>query len=471
MTSRTSIAAAAGLTVLGALLRLPGLDSGLWFDEIVTLVQSVRPPLRQLVTAFPGINNHPLYSLLAHLSVVTFGEHAWSLRLPALVFGVACIPLLYCVGLALTTAIESLLAALLLAVSYHGVWFSQDARGYTALLFFTLLATLLLEKLLQRPDRRLACAYAVAVALGVYTHLTMAFVAAGHGLVWAWQLSRQAAGIQRSRHLRTAILALGAAAALGGILYLPTAWQVYAVFTTPKAGAGLVATPRWAALEVLRGLRVGYGTFGVVTALALVILGAISYLRRTPVTALLFLVPGAITGVTMLIVGAPMRPRFFFLLLGFGLLMLARGAMEGGRILRLQSHTGSRIGVGAIAIITVLSGWSLRDNYRYPKQDYGGALQFIEQHRTPSELVATAGLAIYPYAQYYRTGWTPIESPAELKSLRRAPGRLWIVYAFQEYMNPGVVDTIRRECRSPQVFHGTLGGGDVVVCTLVDSAS
>ena len=76
------------LTAAAALLRLPGLNSGLWFDEIVTLVESVRLPFRDVVTAFPGNNNHPFYSLLGHLSVVAFGEHAWTLRFPAFAFGV-----------------------------------------------------------------------------------------------------------------------------------------------------------------------------------------------------------------------------------------------------------------------------------------------------------------------------------------------------------------------------------------------
>ncbi len=53
MTRRTAAAVVTAITVTGALLRLPGLDSGLWFDEILTLVESVRIPLRDVVTAFP----------------------------------------------------------------------------------------------------------------------------------------------------------------------------------------------------------------------------------------------------------------------------------------------------------------------------------------------------------------------------------------------------------------------------------
>src|SRR5262249_35124820 len=41
------------ILLIGAALRIYGLNSRLWYDEIVTLVESVRPPLREIVTHFP----------------------------------------------------------------------------------------------------------------------------------------------------------------------------------------------------------------------------------------------------------------------------------------------------------------------------------------------------------------------------------------------------------------------------------
>ncbi len=375
MTKRTTTAVIATLTVLAALLRLPGLDSGLWFDEIVTLVESVRLPFRELVAVFPGNNNHPFYSLLAHLSVSTLGEHPWTLRLPAFIFGVASIPALYRLGAAVTSRVESLLAALLLAVAYHAVWFSQNARGYTALLFFTLVTTLLFVRLSQRFDRKLAVAYGVLSGLGIYTHLTMAFLAGAHALVWSWQVWQALDRSERSRHIRTAGLALGAAALVSGLLYLPMAGQVYQVLNGPPESSAAVATPKWAMFEVLRGLRIGLGTVGLLIALTLASLGTMSHLRRMPFIVCLFVLPGVMTAVAMLAMGAPIRPRFFFSLLGFGLLMLVRGAIESERFVR--RHVGYRAprteicGVLVVALIAVMSAYSLRNNYRYPKQDSG----------------------------------------------------------------------------------------------------
>ena len=82
------------LTVLAAVLRVIGINRGLWWDEIYFLLVSVRHPLVEIVTIFPGDIQHTLYAILARLSILTFGEHVWSLRLPALIFGVASIPML-----------------------------------------------------------------------------------------------------------------------------------------------------------------------------------------------------------------------------------------------------------------------------------------------------------------------------------------------------------------------------------------
>src|ERR1035441_9047276 len=88
------------LTALALGLRVIEVNRGPWWDEIYSLVITVRRPLAQIVTVFPGDTQHPLYSILARLSVLAFGEHVWSLRLPAVVFGAASIPVLFALGTA-----------------------------------------------------------------------------------------------------------------------------------------------------------------------------------------------------------------------------------------------------------------------------------------------------------------------------------------------------------------------------------
>src|SRR5204863_3658184 len=95
--------------------------------------------------------NHLLNSLLSRIAVTLFGEHEWALRLPAIIFGTLSIPLLYFGVRRYSGRVEASLAALALTVSYHHVFFSQYARGYSAMVFGALLGTFaLLEALEQR---------------------------------------------------------------------------------------------------------------------------------------------------------------------------------------------------------------------------------------------------------------------------------------------------------------------------------
>src|SRR5262249_10083457 len=146
---RTEKFAIGGLVVCALGLRLYDLGDGLWYDEIRTLVGYVRQPVGVIVSTFESQNQHLLYSLLARLSVAVLGESAWSLRLPAAVFGAASIWAAYWFGRLVTGRREALLAAGLLTFSYHHVWFSQNARGYSGLLCLTLVASGLFLRLLR----------------------------------------------------------------------------------------------------------------------------------------------------------------------------------------------------------------------------------------------------------------------------------------------------------------------------------
>ncbi|MBK6721062.1 MAG: glycosyltransferase family 39 protein [Sphingomonadales bacterium] len=108
-----------------AAVRIVALNAGLWYDEIFTLTQYVRAPLGQLLTDFSSLNNHMFYSLQAKAAVALLGESAWVLRLPAMLFGLASLVLVWVIGRGPAGRSAALFAALLLAISYHHVWFSQ----------------------------------------------------------------------------------------------------------------------------------------------------------------------------------------------------------------------------------------------------------------------------------------------------------------------------------------------------------
>lgn len=479
MDNRRAVLVVAGLTILAAALRLIGLDGGLWYDEIVTLVEFVRLPVRDLLTTFPADNNnHPLYSLLAHVTTTTLGERPWTLRLPAVVFGVATIPVLYVFGRTVTSRREALLACALLTVSYHHIWFSQNARAYSALAFWTVLTPFILWQGLHTGRRSLYICYGVAAALSLYTHLTMALVIATHLAVCILIWMRPGAEGLALRSVRGPLLAFGLAGAISLALYaplLPDIMQQSAA--TRPASVARIANPHWAIAEVLRGFRDGWSGPGLVGAAAIMGLGLLSYLHRSRLLTALFLVPVLLMAAAPVLFGWPTRPRFFFFAIGFGALTAIRGTSEAGALLgrlwRADQRQASRSNLIANLIAGVLilgSAASLRGAYRLPKQDYEGAMRFVESRAT-ADAIATVGVTTLPYQRYYRRPWTAFVTLEDLERFRSGNRRVWILYTLPAYLNNELRTMIVRDCTPVAIYRGTVGDGDITVCSIDPPAS
>ncbi len=471
----TAVGAVTLLTLVGLVLRTIGLDSELWYDEIYALVVSSRPPLREILTTYYGDIQHPLYSALAHVAVVALGESAWAVRLPAVIFGVATIPLLFLFARASATAREGLLAAAFLTLSYHHVWFSQNARGYTALLFWTLLCTLLFYRGLEIGRWPPYLGYSVAAALGAYTHPTFVFVVVGHAavvLILAAQSLRR--GRAEGRWLALPFAAIVLSGLLSLALYAPIIGQVAHYYQTTSGKMKAVSTPGWALLEMLRGLQLGLGSQVVLGAGAVFVgCGLWGYWRENRLAFLLLVIPAVMMGCGVIGMRGSMYPRYLFLLLGFGVLIVVRGAMVLGDWLgRLGKPSrnaafGRAIGIGCMVLVSLASAASVGRVYRHPKQDFGGALRFVESARRGSEPVMTAGAAAWPYQNYYGRDWPQIKSLEQIDSIGGQTHRVWLLYTFPRYIEdetPGLMAAIHRQFKTVRVFPGTLNQGEIFVC-------
>ena len=475
------------LTVIGLAVRIPGLGNGLWADEIYSVVYSFRTPFPEALSVFPGDNKHPLYALLAHAALSVFGEGAWVVRLPSLVLGVATIPLLYALGARITSRAEALAAAALLAFSYHHVWFSQNARGYAMLAFFAVLTTLLLLKASRSDGYRLWIWYALAAALGAYTHLTFVFAVVAQFLVVGLATLGWPRGARRIGW-RGPLVGFALSAALTVLWYLPMLPQVVAFFLHKESNLKGVSSPGWAAGEALRVLRVGFGDAAGIGVLAIAIgmvvgvAGAVSYARQGLRTFLLLSVPALVTMLGAFTARGTMYPRFFFLLIGFALLIGMRGmfatAAWVSRRLGKSEADGHRLGASVAAVVVLISGLSVPLNWRLPKQDFLGAMAYVERESTASDALAVTDVTAEVYGAFFRKTWRPIRTVSELEAMRSAPrdrsadrGSVWLLYTFPRYLerfDPALSQYVAQACSRDRVrtFPGTVGGGEITVCRL-----
>jgi uncharacterized membrane protein len=480
----------AALMLLAAALRAVALNQQLWYDEITTLVEFVRRPLGEIVTTYTSQNQHMLYSVLARIAVSIFGEHAWSLRLPAVVFGVLTVPALYLFARLAVTRREALLASALLAVSYHHIWFSQNARGYTGLALWTLLTTYCFVRGMREPSAagwKWWMWFAVATALGIYTHLTMGFVTAAQGMVWLGMVVTRRKTKdegQKETAARSAgwqpLAGFALAAALTALLYAPVMGEMLRRTVGSETARGALEVtraewrnPLWLVLETARGLAGGSEVIGLAVLLmgGLVVLAGVWNLwRRDAMLVALLLLPGVVTAAAMLALSRNLWPRFFFFAIGFALLLVVRGVFAWceGPLARLVGESAARKwAVAAFSVLILASCWQARAAWIYPKQDFRGAMGFVDTQRAPGDAVVLIGLTRLPYQEYYRRDWPAVESAAELEGLRARGGATWALYTLPIYVQsryPELWNILQRDFRTVRVFRGTMGGGEVYVC-------
>lgn len=469
--SRASFGVILVVVIVAALIvRLHDLGDGLWYDEIDTLVHYVRQPLGYIVGTFDNKNQHVLYSVLAHWSTASFGDSAWALRLPAALLGVASIAALAWFGAIVTSRAEALAASALLALSYHHVWFSQNARGYTGLMLATLIASGMLVKMTSEatPKLRLAVAYAITMGLALYIHLTAALIVAGHGLWWlALIIARRERPIWPTAWLPFVGFALSAVFAL--VLYIPVLSKLLPTLLAPSVGGTTAEwrNPLWFVSEttqvLARGLPGGWLTFALAVAIA--VGGLISYARRSPAITALMLLPAFVTGTTILVAEHNLWPRFFFFAAGFGALIVMRGIFV---VARLLWPSRARELALAVATLVVLASASTVPRAWNPKQDYLAARNFVDRASRPGDAVVTVDMTEVPFIDMYGRPWLLAVNREQLASIEAAHARTFVLLTFPvrvAAISPDLWAYVQRNYIKAAEFRGTVTGGEIIVMT------
>jgi 4-amino-4-deoxy-L-arabinose transferase-like glycosyltransferase len=462
------------LLLVAAGLRLYGLESGAWLDEVLTYVQYMHLSFGQNITTFDSQNQHFVYSLLAHAAAQTFGDSIWSSRLPAALFGVGSIWAAFLLARQVASTREALLTAAFLTFSYQHIWYSQTARGYSGLLFWSLLASWLLLRAMREQRTALWILYAVAVALGAYTHMTMLFVVLGHFTIFVTSLiGRRANREPGPGPWPGLVLGFGLSAVLVLQLYALVLPQFFSGTLDEQSVVADWKNPLWTVLEVARSLETSLsgGVLILLPAAFVFGLGIVSYARERGQRAVLqlLIISCLACALVNIALGHHLWPRFFFFAAGFAVLVAVRGLVVAGdgvgRLLRLSPTHVRWVGTLACLAAIVVSARSIPVAY-LPKQDFGGALAFIDANRQPGDAVAMAGLAVIPYRDMYKVDWLEVKTSQDLTTLRSRANRVWIVYTLPEVMaavEPELLRDIQTNFRLVDERPGTLADGTVFV--------
>lgn len=461
--------------IIATVLRFYHLNSQMWLDEYSAILQTIRRPWTEIVSVYPGSASHVLYELLANWSSTLFGESAFSVRLPAALFGIAGVVVLARLGARIHTNKSGLFIAALMAVSYHHIFFSQNARGYTALIFFFLWSSFLFLQIVEnrRMEAKTGLVYCLATVLTCYCQPFGVFIPVSQFLI---ALSLFMSDTKRGESARFPIKGyikwMAAAGVITLILYAPfiegmmghARMNIEAPAEGPRFDLGLL-------IEILEGLSSAFfGYAGLAIATLIGALGVIIWIRIHAASFFILSLPIVIQASVFVVMGVGIHPRYFAI--AIPVIYVAGGIL----IIYLTEYVLLRVIHNSVirpvlhgallSMLIIISAYPLIRYYSLPKQDYQGALKLVERESKPEDIRAGVQTVGTIMASYYGADYVRVDVLEDLLLLEKPGDRVWVVMTLERIMalaDPGLVNHVRNNYDLLDSFPGTVGDGSIQV--------
>jgi asparagine N-glycosylation enzyme membrane subunit Stt3 len=389
------------LTLIGAILRLYHLGyNSLWLDEVSTLnfaVQSI-PDIWKATTA--GEFNPPLFYWTEHIMLL-LGRSEEVLRLIPALLGILTIPLIYLVGKEFMDRNTGIIAAAAFAFSPFLIYYSQEARAYSMMLFFVAFSMVFYFRALKNnnfPDWAL---FGILSALAFWSHF-YALVIIGALILYAlYEL------LPKMKSSLSAAKPLACSCLIFGIISLPLILATIQLFTARTASAPTFGI-QGPGLILLTFVQISIFVFGsqdpfqvVFYLLLFLFLAGIVQAFLLDKNKGIFIV--TVTVLTFVISNflsyrIPMQPRYLIFLAIVYFITIALSY----RFLCTWTHSRGVV-YGFIALLVIVNTPMLAGYYSgYVKEDWRGfSGQLQQMTRTGDFIVVVPGYMSQPLDYYY----------------------------------------------------------------------
>lgn len=471
-----------GLTLLGLFLRLSTVTSrGLWLDEISQVGQfdsSVWDTIRSQM----GGTHPPFYHILMHFWTGAFGVSEAALRMLPLIIGVLSIPVAYWAASVLYSRRVGLYAAFVLALSPFHIWYSQEARMYSMLMFFALLSTGSLVLALKRNTPVNWAVYGTFTLMGLFTQYFFLLLMGGQVLyylfveVWVRLMKKVKEGsrlsvLRRPSRLIAVVPTFPGWFLTNLVLALAVIlWMNWAVFFPPEGDSTMVSSltstglgygapppdlyPRFndiavSVVEVLSGFqppKIAYGLVAMWPLLIYALMIAMGHMKRVlPQTTLLFF--SMLSGT--LVLWTLGQWQGVVLLSRYLMPMVAAAVLLTGLMLAFVSPR-LRATLIAVGLVLSVAAWANQsfDSQSMGKYQNREAFAYVAEHYRPGDVVIYEPFYIDDLANYYLPdhitahGFPMLDAQGEFadspslmgEDLDRVIGpaeRVWVVRSFQ----------------------------------------
>ncbi len=357
------------IAILSAvLIRYSFLNRGFFYDELFLVTHFLQSPelfgpsFKDYTTA-----NHMGYTICSYVTSHLFGMKEWAVRLPALCFDIASMCVFgYWTRKYFGRAVASV-GMILFVFSPASIIWSSSARGYSAMIFFTLASSILYFRLLQQTSKRTLFLFIVTNLIGFSFHLYFAFieiVQLFHLVLLAFASSRL--NISR-KNLVNLSIGMGITCILSVLIYAPIMFK----FLMQQTGVHGELIPYFPLKVFTDLISVSWLPLGLICLIVMIV--GFKYFNPRLVywpvyVLLLFLIPLPIW------LSKPwfLYPRFFSFLLPFIFLGLANGMVMIPRLFPKPFQI--ILGLCMVAVLCAIL-WSWKNNSANVVQEFNSTFK------------------------------------------------------------------------------------------------
>jgi mannosyltransferase len=464
------------IIIAASVLRFYQLDSQMWLDEFSALA-SVRRSWIEIVTIWPGVSSHILFELLANWSAILFGESTFSLRLPAALFGILGVITLVKLGARISTFKTGLFISALMAVSYNHIFYSQNIRGYTALIFFFLWTSYLFLSIADTKHMELkqGITYFLATVLTCYSQPFGVFIPVSQSVIaFCLFIFDRKNNVQDRFPIKAFIGWMALACVVTLLLYSPfyNGMISHAQADTGTAsGGGASKFDFGLIIEVLEGLAAAFhGYIGLLVVSLLGAIGMIIWARKHLISLFVLVLPLVIQAIAFIVMGVGIHPRYFAI--AIPIIFIAGGIalfyITGFILSKIVKSEVSRsfIQTVILCVIVIISSYPLIRYYSIPKQDFQGALKIVEELANENDVKVGVQSAGTIMKDHFGADFVRVDKYEQFLTLEKTGRPLWVITTLERIMelsDANLINHIRNNYKLFQRLPGTVGDGSMQI--------
>jgi 4-amino-4-deoxy-L-arabinose transferase-like glycosyltransferase len=382
------------LTILGFFLRFYNLGfNSLWLDEASTNSFAIMSIPDIWKATVGGEFNPPLFYWIEHL-MLTLGNNEVVLRFVPALLGVLTIPLIYLAGKEFMDRNVGIIAAAAFAFSPFLIFYSQEARAYSMMLFFVAFAMVFYFKALKTNELKDWALFGILSALAFWSHF-YSFVIIASLILYALflQIGNLEKNIQNLKMIALSIV-------LFVVLCFPLILLAIQLFATRTSSAPTFGIQGLGIIsETFRQLS-GFSDISMFLFLILFIIGIIQAFLIDKNKGIFLVTLTVLTFVISFFLSykMPMQPRY---LIFFNTVFFLGVAVSYKMFYSFINNRG--FVYGFIALLLLISAPMLVDYYKgYSKEDWRGFSGQIQQMTKPGDLIVVVpGYISQPLNYYY----------------------------------------------------------------------